>query len=227
MINLLIVVVLSYLVGSIPTSIIASRLAQGLDIRKFGSGNAGGTNVVRVLGWKIGVAVILFDILKGAIATIIIARFFWNPTLPFHNQTPFTDFTVVQIICGAAAVLGHVWTLFAGFKGGKGVATGAGMILAVAPVEFAVSILIFMLVFAISRYVSLGSIIAAMAFPLTMFFRENVFNVNIHGYHTLIFFAIAISLLLLFTHRSNIKRLLAGTEHKLTSFRGSSSRPRA
>ncbi|MDE3057832.1 MAG: glycerol-3-phosphate 1-O-acyltransferase PlsY [Bacteroidota bacterium] len=227
MINLVIVAVLSYLVGSIPTSIIASKLSRGLDIRKFGSGNAGGTNVVRVLGWKIGVLVILFDILKGAVATIIIARLYWNPTLPFHNVTWFTDFTVVQIICGAAAVLGHVWTLFAGFKGGKGVATGAGMLIAVAPVEFAVAIGLFVLVFVISRYVSLGSIVAAISFPLTMFFRENVLNVNVHGYHTLIFFAIAVSVLLLFTHRANIRRLFAGTEHKLTSFRGSSFRRNA
>ncbi len=221
MINLAIVIVLSYIVGSIPTSIIASKLLHGMDIRQHGSGNAGGTNVMRVLGWKIGLAVILFDLFKGVAATMFVARLFWDPSLPFQNRTPFEDFTVVQIICGVAAILGHVWTLFAGFRGGKGVATGAGMLLALAPIEFAVAVVIFAAVFSSSRYVSLGSIAGAVAFPLTMFFRENVFKVEIHGYHTLIFFAIGTSLLLIYTHRENIKRLLRGTENKLTSFRGS------
>ena len=222
MVNLAIVIVLSYIVGSIPTSIIASKLMRGFDIRQHGSGNAGGTNVLRVLGWKIGLRVILFDLFKGVAATIFVARLFWDPSLPFQNRTPFEDFTVVQIICGIAAILGHIWTLFAGFKGGKGVATGAGMLLALAPVEFAVAVVIFAAVFSSSRYVSLGSIAGAVAFPLTMFFRENIFNVDIQGYHTLIFFAIGTSLLLIYTHRENIKRLIRGTESKLTSFRGSS-----
>ena len=224
MVNLAIVIMLSYIVGSIPTSIIASKIARGMDIRQHGSGNAGGTNVLRVLGWKIGLAVILFDLFKGVVATIFVARLFWDPSLPFQNRTPFEDFTVVQIICGVAAILGHVWTLFAGFKGGKGVATGAGMLLALAPVEFAVAVVIFAAVFSSSRYVSLGSIAGAIAFPLTMFFRENIFKVEIHGYHTLIFFAIGTSLLLIYTHRENIRRLIQGTENKLTSFRGSSAR---
>ncbi|MGE5315002.1 MAG: glycerol-3-phosphate 1-O-acyltransferase PlsY [Acidobacteriota bacterium] len=222
--NLLIVVVLSYLVGSIPTSIIATKIARAGDIRKFGSGNAGGTNVLRMLGWKVGLAVILFDLFKGAVSAYYIPRIFWEPGLPFQNQTPFADFTVVQIICGVAAILGHIWTLFAGFKGGKGVATGAGMLLSLAPVEFAVALAVFGLVFTASRYVSLGSISGALAFPLTMFFRENVFNVQIQGYHTLIFFAIGTSLLLIYTHRENIQRLIDGTESKLTSFRGSHKR---
>jgi glycerol-3-phosphate acyltransferase PlsY len=223
MLNLAIVIVLSYIVGSIPTSIIVSRIMRGFDIRQHGSGNAGGTNVLRVLGWKIGMGVILFDLFKGVVATIFVARLFWDPSLPFQNRTPFEDFTVVQIICGVAAILGHIWTLFAGFKGGKGVATGAGMLLALAPVEFAVAVVIFAAVFSSSRYVSLGSIAGAIAFPLTMFFRENIFKVDIQGYHTLIFFAIGTSLLLIYTHRENIRRLIRGTENKLTSFRGSSS----
>jgi glycerol-3-phosphate acyltransferase PlsY len=98
------------------------------------------------------------------------------------------------------------------------------MLLALAPIEFAVAVVIFAAVFSSSRYVSLGSIAGAVAFPLTMFFRENIFKVEIHGYHTLIFFAIGTSLLLIYTHRENIKRLIRGTENKLTSFRGSTSR---
>ena len=220
--NFAIVLLLSYIIGSIPTSIIATRLAEAGDIRKFGSGNAGGTNVLRMLGWKIGLAVILFDLFKGVVATYYVPQLFWDPnSLPFDNHTPFQDFTVVQIICGIAAVLGHIWTLFAGFKGGKGVATGAGMILGLAPVEFVVAILVFAFVFISWRYVSLGSILAAMAIPVTLFVRENLFNVDIPGYHTLVYFAVGVSLLITFTHRENIKRLLAGTENKLTHFKGS------
>ena len=220
--NLTIVLLFSYIIGSIPTSIIATRLAEAGDIRKFGSGNAGGTNVLRMLGWKIGLAVILFDLFKGVVATYYVPQLFWNPnTLPFNNLTPFQDFTVVQIICGIAAVLGHIWTLFAGFKGGKGVATGAGMILGLAPVEFVVAIAVFSLVFLAWRYVSLGSIMATMAIPMSMFIRENLFHVDIPGYHTLVYFAIAVFLLITYTHRENIKRLLEGTENKLTHFKGS------
>jgi glycerol-3-phosphate acyltransferase PlsY len=219
--NLLLVLVLSYIAGSIPTSIIASKLANAGDIRKFGSGNAGGTNVLRMLGWKIGVAVILFDLFKGVVATYYIPQIFWDPNpLPFNNRTPFEDYSVVQILCGVVAVLGHIWTLFAGFKGGKGVATGAGMMLGLAPIEFAVALFVFILVFTSWRYVSLGSIIASMAIPVTMFIRENIFMVDIRGYHTLVSFGIGISLLIMYTHRENIKRLLDGTESKLMHFKG-------
>jgi acyl phosphate:glycerol-3-phosphate acyltransferase len=213
--NLGLVLVLSYLVGSIPTSIIVSKWIKGTDIRQHGSGNAGGTNVWRVMGWKIGLAVILFDILKGVVASYYIPKIFWDPGLPFQNRTPFEDITLVRIMCGSAAIVGHIWTLFAGFKGGKGVATGAGMLIGLAPIEFAVAIAIFGMVLGLSRYVSLGSLAAAVAFPLTMFFRENIFHVNIQGYHTLIFFAIGTALLLIYTHRENIKRLIEGTERKI------------
>ncbi|MDH3252113.1 MAG: glycerol-3-phosphate 1-O-acyltransferase PlsY [Ignavibacteria bacterium] len=218
MIPIGIIAVLSYLVGSIPTSIIVARMKKGIDIRQHGSGNAGGTNVIRVLGWKAGVFVIIMDMAKGLFATIVIARLMYG-AIPFQNTTPFDDFTVVQIIAGCFAMLGHIWTLFAGFKGGKGIATAGGMLIGIAPVEVAVSLGVFTIVFMISQYVSLGSLSAAVAFPLTMFFRENVFLVDIQGYHTLIYFSIAISLLIVFTHRSNIRRLLKGTENRITTAR--------
>jgi acyl phosphate:glycerol-3-phosphate acyltransferase len=218
MIPIGIIAVLSYLVGSIPTSIIVARIKKGIDIRQHGSGNAGGTNVIRVLGWKAGVFVIMMDMAKGLFATIVIARLMYG-AIPFENTTPFDDFTVVQIIAGCSAMLGHIWTLFAGFKGGKGIATAGGMLIGIAPVEVAVSLGVFAIVFMISQYVSLGSLSAAVAFPLTMFFRENVFLVDIQGYNTLIYFSIAIALLIVFTHRSNIKRLLRGTENRITTIR--------
>ena len=214
MLPITIIAILSYLVGSIPTSIIVAKMRRGIDIRQHGSGNAGGTNVIRVLGWKAGVFVIAMDMAKGLLATMVIARLMYGP-IPFENKTPFDDFTVVQIIAGCAAILGHIWTLFAGFKGGKGIATAGGMLIGVAPVEVAVSLGVFAIVFLISHYVSLGSLSAAVAFPLTMFFRENIFMVEVPGYNTLIFFSIGISLLIIYTHRSNIKRLLRGTENRI------------
>jgi glycerol-3-phosphate acyltransferase PlsY len=223
MLSIGVIAILSYLIGSFPTAIIVARQMRGIDIRQHGSGNAGGTNVFRVLGWKAGVFVILIDMAKGLLATIVIARLMYGP-IPFENRTPFDDFTVVQIIAGCAAILGHIWTLFAGFKGGTGIATAGGMLLGIAPVEVAVSVGVFAVVFLISHYVSLGSLSAAVAFPLTMFFRENIFMVDIEGYHTLIFFSIGISLLIIFTHRANIRRLLAGTENRITSLRPGSRR---
>jgi glycerol-3-phosphate acyltransferase PlsY len=214
MLPITIIAILSYLVGSIPTSIIVAKMKRGIDIRQHGSGNAGGTNVIRVLGWKAGVFVIAMDMAKGLLATMVIARLMYGP-IPFENRTPFDDFTVVQIIAGCAAILGHIWTLFAGFKGGKGIATAGGMLIGVAPIEVAVSLGVFAIVFLISHYVSLGSLSAAVAFPLTMFFRENIFMVEVPGYNTLIFFSIGISLLIIFTHRANIKRLLKGTENRI------------
>lgn len=218
MLPLALIIILSYLVGSIPTSIIISKLTRGIDIRNHGSGNAGGTNVMRVLGWRAGAVVIAFDILKGYVTTILIVKLMAG-ALPFENQTPFEDITIVRIIAGCSAILGHIWTAFGGFRGGKGMATAGGVLLGVATIEVLVAMGVFTIVFLISRYVSLGSISAAIAFPLTMLARHNVFHAELQGYHTLIFFSIGISLLLLYTHRTNIKRLLAGTEHRLTNYR--------
>ncbi|MEK6649675.1 MAG: glycerol-3-phosphate acyltransferase, partial [Bacteroidota bacterium] len=117
MFNLLLVVLVSYFVGSMPTAVMLSKWRHGFDIRTKGSGNAGGTNVFRVLGWKSGVFVMLVDFLKGVAATTVVARLFWDPSLPFYNRTPFDDFTVIQIMCGGGAIIGHVWTMFAGFRG--------------------------------------------------------------------------------------------------------------
>ncbi len=215
MLSLSVIILLSYLVGSIPTSILVSRFARGIDIRKHGSGNAGGTNVARVLGWQAGVLVILVDILKGYAATQLIPKLMYGP-IPFRNLTPFEDFTVIQIIAGCAAILGHVWTAFGGFRGGKGIATAGGVLAGLATVELLVAVGVFIVVISASRYVSLGSVSAALSMPLAMLLRHNVFHAELQGYHTLIFFTIGISLLLVYTHRENIRRLRAGTENRLT-----------
>jgi acyl phosphate:glycerol-3-phosphate acyltransferase len=215
MLPLAVVVVLSYLIGSIPTSIIMTKLLRGVDIRNFGSGNAGGTNVIRVLGLKAGVTVIVLDIIKGYIATMLVTKLMYGP-FPFNNLTPFEDITLIRIIAGCAAILGHIWTAFGGFRGGKGIATAGGVLVGLAPIELLVALAVFVFVFLPSRYVSLGSISAAVAFPLAMLARHNVFHANLTGYHTLIFFSIGISVLLIYTHRSNIKRLLAGEEKRIS-----------
>ncbi|MBM4171839.1 MAG: acyl-phosphate glycerol 3-phosphate acyltransferase, partial [Ignavibacteria bacterium] len=142
MLNLLFVVIASYLVGSIPSSIIVSKLVRGIDIREHGSGNAGGSNVFRVLGWKWGITVILLDALKGALAVVIVARLYLD-NFPFTNLTPFDDFTLVQIICGISAVIGHIWTVFAGFRGGKGIATALGFLITLITIDMLLALLVF------------------------------------------------------------------------------------
>lgn len=210
-----IIIILSYLVGSIPTSIIVSKLSRGIDIRNYGSGNAGGTNVMRILGWKHGVFVILLDALKGVLAVIVVARLH-HGAVPFENATPFDDFTLVQIIAGIAAVIGHIWTVFAGFRGGKGIATALGMLLMIVTVDMLVAVGIFIIVVTLSRYVSLGSIIAALSVPLTLIVRENLFHVDVPGYNTLLPFVIITSLLVVYTHRKNVVRLLNGSETRIS-----------
>lgn len=208
------ITILAYLIGSIPTSIIVSKAVKGIDIRDHGSGNAGGTNVMRVLGWKYGMLVIIFDALKGVLAVVVVARLHYG-AMPFQNLTPFDDFTLVQIIAGIAAVCGHIWTIFAGFKGGKGIATALGMLLMIVTIDMLIAIGVFILVVTVSRYVSLGSIIGAIAVPLTLVVRENIFNVEIPGYHTLLPFLIIVTLLVIYTHRKNLVRIINGKESKI------------
>ena len=215
MLNLIVIIFISYLVGSIPNSIIVSKLVKGIDIRKHGSGNAGGTNVFRVIGWKWGVLTILLDALKGAIVVVFIARLYLD-NFPFTNITPFDDFTLVQIFCGVAAVIGHIWTVFAEFKGGKGIATAMGFLLTIITVDMLVAIGIFAIVVYLSRYISLGSIVAAISIPLILIFRENILGDNIPGYSTILPFVIALVMLVIYTHRANIERLINGSERRFS-----------
>lgn len=213
--NLLFIIVLSYLVGSIPVSIILSKAIKGVDIRNYGSGNAGGTNASRLLGKKIGVLVIFLDAMKGVIAVVLISRLYFG-SFPFPNTTPFDDFTLVQIMAGIAAIIGHIWTIFAGFKGGKGIATGLGVLISIVTLDLLLAFGIFLIVMYISKYISLASISAAVSVPLIMIVRENVFGVNIPSYGTVLPFAIGIALLIIYTHRANLDRLLSGSENKIS-----------
>lgn len=217
MLNLILVIFLSYLAGSIPTSILVSKLVKGIDIREHGSGNAGGTNVFRVLGWKWGLLTILLDAFKGAVAVVFIARLYLG-TFPYTNITPFDDFTLIQIFCGIAAVVGHIWTVFAQFKGGKGIATALGFLLTIITVDMLVAVGIFAVVVYLSKHVSLGSIVAALSVPVILIVRENIFGVDIPGYGTILPFVTMVSILVVYTHKSNIERLLKGNERRV-SFR--------
>ena len=185
----------------------------------------GSTNTFRVLGWKAGLSVQLLDISKGILA-VVIARIIFNGNLPFPNMTPFEDITIVSVLAGVAAVVGHVWTVFGKFRGGKGINTALGMLIAITPIEVAIAVGIFLLVVFASGYVSLGSMIAAASLPTTMVVRYNILGVDIQGYHTLIFFIIGLAGFLIFTHRANIKRLIEGRENRFTRlwlFKGSKS----
>ena len=215
MLNLIVITILSYLVGSIPTSILVTRKVAGIDIRKHGSGNAGGTNVFRVIGWKFGILVILLDALKGALAVILIARLYLG-SFPFPNATPFDDFTLVQIIAGLAAVLGHIWTVFANFKGGKGIATGLGVLITLITVDMLLAIGVFAIVVYLSKYISLGSITAAVSIPLIMVIRENIFHADINSYGTILPLAIVLAVLVIYTHRNNIIRVYNGNENRVS-----------
>jgi len=215
LLRLILIIAQSYLIGSIPTALIISKKVFGFDIRQKGSGNMGSTNAFRVLGWKWGVVVQVADILKGLVAVLLVALFF-DTQMPFQNRTPFEDATVVKLIAGFSAVVGHIWSVFAGFRGGKGINTSVGLLIAVAPIEVSIAAGVFLFALFASGYVSLGSIIAAMSVPGTMAIRHNIFGVEIEGYHVLVHFCIVLSLLVIYAHRTNIKRLLAGTENRFS-----------
>ncbi len=217
MLSLLVVILLSYLVGSFPTALLIGKYFGGIDLRKHGSGNMGSTNAFRVMGWKLGLLVQAIDITKGLIATLLISKLFYG-SLPFENRTPFQDITIVQIIAGISAVIGHVWTIFANFKGGKGINTAAGVLVSLAPIDATISIGVFVIVLVSSGYVSLGSITAAFAFPLVLFLRENLFNVDVSGYGTLIYFSMGVAVFLIYNHRANIKRLMYGEESRFENW---------
>ena len=211
--SLIVLIFISYLIGAIPSALIIGKLFKRIDIRNYGSGNLGSTNAFRVLGIPLGTLVQSVDIGKGLIVVLLVSKlFFYN--LPFENLTPFDDITVLKIIAGVSAVIGHTFSVFVNFRGGKGINTALGMLISLAPIDVSISLGFFLIILLSSGYVSLGSIVASSLFPMIMFIRENLFKVEINGYNTLIFFSIAISVLLIYNHRQNIKRLLYGKENR-------------
>jgi glycerol-3-phosphate acyltransferase PlsY len=185
----------SYLLGAIPTSHLVSRVFARIDLREHGSGNLGATNLYRVLGWKYAIPVALFDIAKGAI-----------PVLVFSPQVSDSD--LFALACGVAAMLGHVFSVFVRFKGGKGVATAAGVMLGLTPLALAVAAIVWALVVLLTGYVSLGSIAAAAVLPFAVYLLENPRTPELLWIDALV----AAGVILL--HRRNIQRLLKGTENR-------------
>jgi glycerol-3-phosphate acyltransferase PlsY len=195
---------LSYLLGSIPTAIWYGETYHGIDIRLHGSGNAGATNTFRVLGRKAGSIVLFVDALKGFLATGLAAVLF------YFRLVDWETCVTLKILFGFLAVIGHLLPIFCDFKGGKGVATTLGMVLALHPQAALVSILVFLVVFAVSKYVSLGSMIASLAFPIML-------SVGVFGQELpiIIYFGSFVAFLVVFTHRQNIVRIFQGTENRM------------
>lgn len=197
-------VFLAYLVGSIPSAIWVSKWFFGVDVRDYGSNNAGATNTFRVIGKFAGFSVLFLDILKGWVSVKILTTYFFSATL---QQDAFIN---MQLAIGISAVLGHVFPVYEQFQGGKGVATLMGIILAINFPAAIGCVIIFLLIFLITNFVSLGAITAAFCFPIfTIFVLKSESP-------SLIYFSIFISILVIVTHKKNIERLLSGSENKMS-----------
>jgi glycerol-3-phosphate acyltransferase PlsY len=197
----ILLIISAYLIGSIPTSVWVGKAFFKLDVRDHGSGNAGATNTIRVLGWKAGLPVFIFDVFKGWMA-VMLAVFFVS------DQFGSDQLVYLKIALAAAVVLGHVFPVFAGFRGGKGVATLLGVGIALYPIAVWVVLAIFIAILLTTGYVSLGSITGAILFPVLeifLFKQENVWLIGL---------SILVAIFIPFTHRKNIKRLLKGEESK-------------
>lgn len=199
--NIIIALFAAYILGSVPTSYIMGKLIKGIDIRDFGSGNAGATNALRILGTKVGVFTLIIDIGKGFLA-VNIARFV------IHEPTD-----LIIILTGLFAIIGHIFTIFLKFKGGKGVATSAGVFIALVPIPVALALVVFVVTVWLSRFVSLGSISAA----LTLFVAELVINIlNSFAELEILIFTFIITLFIIIRHKANIQRLINGNENKIS-----------
>lgn len=204
--NFLVYPIIGYFLGSIPTAVWVGKSWYGVDVRKHGSKNAGATNTFRVLGQKAGIVVLSIDVLKGLIAALL--------PLIFMPDRLGTDMLVnVQLLISLACVLGHVFPIFANFDGGKGVATSLGIIIGLHPPAAIIALGIFLAIYLVSSFVSLGAIFAAISFPFLLHFRFHIDSKN------LLAFSIVLSLAVLFAHRKNMIRLLNRTESKMPLFK--------
>jgi glycerol-3-phosphate acyltransferase PlsY len=200
----LILIILAYLIGSIPSALIISRKFFGVDIRDYGSGNMGATNTFRVLGSKYGTIVMVLDILKGAVAVGL-----YNMLPYYFPSDAEAQRTNFMIGLGLAAVVGHIFPIYANFKGGKGVATLFGMVLAVQPLVAISCVGVFLIVLYLTRYVSLSSILAALFLPISVLW---IWNDDVVLYRV---FALLVAVLVIFTHQKNIGRILRGVESRV------------
>ncbi len=197
--------ILSYLTGSFPSAVWVGKTFYKKDVREYGSGNAGATNTFRVLGKGAGIPVLMMDVLKGWISVNYIFLVSNSSRL---SDTTFFEF---QLAFGIASVIGHLFPIYTGFRGGKGIATLLGLLIGLNPIAAISSIVVFIIAFLISKYVSLGSILASIAFPVVVFFILEKENVN----PSLELFSVFVPILTLITHQKNIERLLRGEENKV------------
>jgi glycerol-3-phosphate acyltransferase PlsY len=203
--NTVIVFVLAYMFGSIPAAVWIGKIFHNTDVRKHGSGNAGTANVIRILGWKTGIPVLLIDLAKGWTAAML-------PQL-FHLAPDGTALLVnMQILTGLTAIMGHIFPLFAGFRGGKGVATVFGVLLAIQPLLTICCLGVFLAVLLVTGIVSVSSMSAGLAFPVLLFLFFHTPSVIFK------IFSVFVAIALLITHRKNIRRLMTGEESKLIKF---------
>lgn len=194
--------VLSYLIGAFPSSVVYGRVFRGIDVRKHGSGNAGATNAWRVLGWRLGLAVLVTDVAKGVAATAAI------PRIPFPLGALPVDLPTAAVLCGVVAVVGHVFPVYIGFRGGKGVATAAGVLVGLLPIPAAIAVGVFAVAVTTSGWVSLGSLLGAWAVPVA-----TLLHPGSAAYPPLVLALTGLlALFITYTHRANIRRLLDGTE---------------
>jgi glycerol-3-phosphate acyltransferase PlsY len=198
----------AYLLGSVSSAVWIARTQHGINIREHGSGNAGATNILRVLGPKAALPVFVFDFLKG-LAAVQFIRF-----TALDNQVNPELYTGYEIALGICAVIGHIFPVFASFKGGKGVATVAGVLVAISPYPMLMALAVFLVTFLITRYVSLSSIMAALVFPIFVIFLFGMMLKTASV--TLQCFSVIASTMIIITHRKNIKRLRNGTENKIS-----------
>jgi acyl phosphate:glycerol-3-phosphate acyltransferase len=206
MVLTIILLTLAYLIGSVSTAVMVSKVGYGIDIREHGSGNAGATNTFRVLGKKAGIFVMLVDILKGVIAVKLANLHINYPpeTIPYVN---------LQVGLGIASVIGHVFPIWCNFKGGKGIATLYGMILAIQPPVALILVIVFVLTLTLTNYVSLSSILASLSFPIMILFIYNQQEILYR------IFAVIACIAVILTHHKNINRLLQGNESKMSLFK--------
>ncbi|MDX1592573.1 MAG: glycerol-3-phosphate 1-O-acyltransferase PlsY [Balneolaceae bacterium] len=223
MLSVLTVFVICFLIGGIPSSLWTGKLFFGVDIREHGSGNAGATNTFRILGWKAGTGVLLFDFGKGLLCTTVIYKLAYNiGSGPVAFYSGWEVEPMLLIVSGMGAVFGHMFPVYANFNGGKGAATACGMLYGIEPISISISLALFLIVMFSTRYVSLGSITAAIAYPLSQLVLRYGIGWDIDG--SIILFSSAIAIGIVVKHKGNIKRLLAGNENRINSFKPSKGR---